>query len=167
MKEQGLRYNQGRRKWSLVHFESIEPMIEVLEFGAKKYAPKNWMKGLKKEEILESMQRHLAKLMDGEENDGESGLSHMGHIQCNAMFYNYMIKNFLDGSQTNSSVDAGEQLSGSDKGEVQSDIEVQQRNNREGDGSDDVEDRPGCGGESFKLKLDKSDWTGGLDSEIP
>ena len=40
-------------------------------------------------EILNSMQRHLAKLMDGEEVDSESGISHMGHIQCNGMFYNY------------------------------------------------------------------------------
>jgi hypothetical protein len=39
--------------------------------------------------ILESLQRHLAELMDGKEVDSESGLSLMGHIQCNAMFYNY------------------------------------------------------------------------------
>lgn len=86
------RHNSGKRKWSLVHFESIEPMVEVLEFGAKKYAPDNWKKGLDKREILESMQRHLAKLMDGEAKDSESGISHMGHIMCNAMFYNYFDK---------------------------------------------------------------------------
>ena len=42
------------------------------------------------------------------------------------------------GSQTNSPVDAGEQLSGSDKGKVQSDIEVQQGSDGKGDGSDDA-----------------------------
>ena len=41
------------------------------------------------QEILESMQRHLAALFDGEEVDKESNISHMGHIMCNAMFYNY------------------------------------------------------------------------------
>lgn len=87
--EKGLRYNKDKRKWSYVHFKSLEPMIEVLEFGAKKYAPFNWQKGLDLKEILESMQRHLAALMDGEEIDPESGISHVGHIQCNAMFYNY------------------------------------------------------------------------------
>lgn len=91
--EQGLRYNTSKRKWSLVHFKSLEPMVEVLEFGAKKYSPDNWKKGFPKKEVLESMQRHLAALLDGEENDSESGLPHMGHIQCNAMFYNYMIAN--------------------------------------------------------------------------
>lgn len=87
--EQAMRYNSGKRQWSLVHFESLEPMVKVLEFGAKKYAPGNWMKGLDKKQILESMQRHLAALMDGQDNDPESNESHMGHIMCNAMFYSY------------------------------------------------------------------------------
>lgn len=86
---EALRFNQGKPKWSLVDFKSMEPMIRVLEFGAQKYAPENWKKGLDTTEILESMMRHLAALMDGEETDPESGVSHMGHIQCNAMFYNY------------------------------------------------------------------------------
>ena len=58
-------------------------------FGAKKYAPENWKKGLDRTEILESAQRHLIALFDGEENDSESGLSHAGHILCNMMFYVY------------------------------------------------------------------------------
>ena len=93
--EKGLRYNSGKRKWSLVHFKSLEPMIEVLEYGAKKYTvgdisgAENWKKGLDKKEILESMMRHLAALIDGQSHDPESQIHHMGHIQCNAMFYNY------------------------------------------------------------------------------
>lgn len=63
-----------------------------MEFGAQKYAPDNWKKGLDKKEILESTMRHLAALMDGEDKDKESGISHMGHIQCNAMFFNYFNK---------------------------------------------------------------------------
>ena len=87
--EKGLRFNTGKRKWSLVDFKSLEPMIEVLEFGAKKYTPDNWKKGLDRKEILESMMRHLAALMDGQSNDPETELSHMGHIMCNAMFYSH------------------------------------------------------------------------------
>ena len=85
----GSRHNKDKRKWSLVHYKSLEPLVEVLEFGAKKYAPENWKKGLDKKEILESMMRHLTALMDGEENDKESGLHHIGHLMCNAMFYEY------------------------------------------------------------------------------
>ena len=87
--DKAMRFNEGKPKWSLVHYKSMEPMIRVLEFVAQKYAPKNWMKPMNTTEILESMQRHLAALMDGEEVDQESGISHMGHIQANAMFYNY------------------------------------------------------------------------------
>lgn len=100
-----IRYNDGKRKWSLVHFESLEPMVKVLEYGAKKYTidihdedgtvidsisgKDNWKNQMDLKEILESIQRHLAALLDGQDYDSESGLHHMGHIQCNAMFYNY------------------------------------------------------------------------------
>jgi len=87
--EKSIRENEGKPRWSLMHYESMIPMIRVLEFGANKYSRDNWKIGLDLKEVLESMQRHLAALMDGEEFDKESGIHHMGHIQCNAMFYNY------------------------------------------------------------------------------
>lgn len=66
-------------------------MIQVLEFGAEKYDVDNWKKGLDRREILESMMRHLAALLDGEQTDPESQLLHTGHIMCNCMFYNYFL----------------------------------------------------------------------------
>lgn len=92
-KEKALRYNEGKEKWSLVHFKSLIPLVEVLEFGAKKYSKDNWKKGLDLEEITESMFRHLISIMDGEKLDKESNLHHMGHIMANAMFYIYFDKN--------------------------------------------------------------------------
>ena len=47
--------------------------------------------------ILESMQRHIASLMDGELCDPETGESHMGNILCNGMFYNYHINKLKNG----------------------------------------------------------------------
>jgi hypothetical protein len=64
-------------------------MIRVLEFGSAKYSADNWKKGLNREEVLESMQRHLDALFDGEEEDSESKISHIGHIMCNCIFYVY------------------------------------------------------------------------------
>lgn len=66
-------------------------MVRVLMFGAEKYASDNWKKGMNKREILESLQRHLASLIDGENCDSESQLHHIGHIMCNAMFYSYYL----------------------------------------------------------------------------
>ncbi len=84
-----LRYNQWKLRWSLVDWKSIEPMVQVLEFGAKKYSEDNWKKPMDKKQILNSAMRHLIAMMNGEENDPESGLPHVGHLMCNAMFYSY------------------------------------------------------------------------------
>lgn len=97
--EKALRFNEGKPKWALVHYGSLIPMIKVLEFGALKYAPNNWKKPMPLDEILESMQRHLAALMDGEIYDKESGIHHMGHIQANAMFYNYHFNELNNGKE--------------------------------------------------------------------
>ena len=89
-KELALRFNNGKPKWSLVHYDSLVPMIRVLEFGEEKYGAFNWQKpGLKPKEVLESLQRHLASLMDGEDFDKESGMHHIGHIMANALMYSY------------------------------------------------------------------------------
>lgn len=93
---QGSRFNQGKAKWSLVPQSALLPMVQVLEFGAKKYDAHNWQKGLKVTEICESMKRHLDSFMEGEDNDVESLISHVGHIQCNAMFLAWMLKNRPD-----------------------------------------------------------------------
>jgi len=88
----GDRFNEGKLRWSLVDFKSIEPMVRVLEFGAKKYSDHNWKEGLKTTEICESLMRHLTAYLNGENNDPESGISHIGHIQCNAMFLAFMMR---------------------------------------------------------------------------
>ena len=90
--DKALRFNDGKLQWSLVDFESLEPMVKVLEFGAKKYAPNNWKKGLETTKIIESMLRHTFALLKGENNDPESGINHVGHIQCNAMFLAKMLQ---------------------------------------------------------------------------
>lgn len=86
----GERYNEGKLKWSLVSWKALEPMVRVLMFGAEKYTPNGWKDGLKYTEICESLQRHMNAFLDGEENDPESKLKHVGHILCNALFLSYM-----------------------------------------------------------------------------
>ena len=88
--ETGSRFNEGKLKWSLVSWLALEPMVRVLMFGAQKYSYWNWSNGLKYTEICESLQRHLNAFLEGEDNDEESKISHIGHILCNAMFLSYM-----------------------------------------------------------------------------
>lgn len=91
--EKAKRYNDNKLKWSLVDFKSLEDMVRVLEFGCKKYDEFNWQKGLTTKSICESMLRHLFSYLNGEDKDEESGISHIGHIQCNTMFLSYMMNN--------------------------------------------------------------------------
>lgn len=110
-----LRYNQGKLKWNLVDFKSLEEMVKVLEYGAHKYSifedtngnlikgvditveeaknlkciksgANNWKLGMSKETILNSLIRHIVEIQN-EELDKESLCNHMGHVMCNAMFY--------------------------------------------------------------------------------
>jgi len=60
--------------------------LKVISSGAN-----NWKGGLKYTELCESMQRHMNAFIEGEDDDEESKLSHVGHILCNAMFLSYMV----------------------------------------------------------------------------
>ena len=90
MSKVGDRFNEGKLRWSLVSWKALEPLVRVLMFGAEKYDDHNWKKGLKYTEVCESLQRHMNAFIDGEDDDQESKLSHVGHILCNAMFLSYM-----------------------------------------------------------------------------
>lgn len=96
MKEKGSRYNEGKPEWSLVPQSALIPMVRVLEYGKKKYSAFNWTKGLSITEVCESLKRHLDAFMEGEDMDGESKLSHIGHIQCNALFLSWMMEHRSD-----------------------------------------------------------------------
>ena len=81
--------NRNGRKINGLEFKALSE-VEQQEYTLLESGAHNWKRpGLKPKEILESMQRHLAALMDGEDNDPESGQNHIGHIMCNAMFYEY------------------------------------------------------------------------------
>jgi hypothetical protein len=84
------RFNQGKMQWTMMDFKAMEPMIQVLMYGAKKYDRDNWKKACpKKLDLLDSLERHFVGLVAGESVDSESGLPHIGHLMCNAMFYSY------------------------------------------------------------------------------
>lgn len=86
MKMSAERKNEGKPKLSMIDLSCLSDCARVLEFGAKKYSKDGWRKGFPQSEILDSLLRHIAEIQKGELIDPESGLSHIGHLQCNAMF---------------------------------------------------------------------------------
>lgn len=81
------RYNGGKNMVDLVESDYIWGTGEVLTYGAKKYAPNNWKKGMPESDIIGSLMRHLLKFRQGELLDPESGLDHRFHISCNNMIW--------------------------------------------------------------------------------
>jgi 5'(3')-deoxyribonucleotidase len=86
MSSGGLRYNQGKTRHDLLPPYAINELARVLTKGAEKYEPRNWEKGMKWSTVLASLKRHVNAFESGEDVDAESGLSHMAHAMCNAMF---------------------------------------------------------------------------------
>lgn len=86
MESKGLRYNEGKLRYDLIHPVAQEGLVKVLTKGAEKYAPRNWEKGMEWSKIIASLKRHLAAIERGEDYDKETGLLHVDHLQCNAHF---------------------------------------------------------------------------------
>lgn len=85
--------------YDLVPFQEMtEAYVRVAEFGAKKYEPWNWSKGLSRVQILGSLLRHTFAYLRGEETDKDSGLSHTDHIIWNAVALAHNVRwNLEDG----------------------------------------------------------------------
>lgn len=84
--EKGLRFNEGKLKYDLIHPIAEKGLVEVLTKGSIKYAPRNWEKGMEWSKIISSLKRHLAAIENGEDYDEETNLLHADHLQCNAHF---------------------------------------------------------------------------------
>lgn len=84
--EKGLRYNEGKLRYDLLHPVAQDGIVRVLTRGAEKYSPRNWEKGLSWTSTIASLKRHLAAIERGEDYDSESGELHIDHVQCNAHF---------------------------------------------------------------------------------
>lgn len=80
------RFDTGKARLDLLSPTAMQGTAAVLAFGARKYAEGNWQKGMSWRRVLGSMLRHTMQFMLGEDLDSESGLPHVDHISCNAMF---------------------------------------------------------------------------------
>ena len=80
------KFDEGKRRWTLLDFEALEQVVDVMEMGAKKYGEENWKHCTSIPRCVNALFRHLVAYVNGEMVDQESGKSHMAHVICNAMF---------------------------------------------------------------------------------
>ena len=84
------KYDNDKIRMELVPMSTIESVAKILTFGAKKYSDNSWQ-GLPNfwNRYKGALLRHLTAISKGEMNDPESGLPHIDHVLCNAMFLSW------------------------------------------------------------------------------
>ena len=66
--EVGMKFSQGKPRWSLLPPDEIEEVVKVLTEGAKKYKDNNWQK-VDPKEYLDALGRHINAYRKGEKYD--------------------------------------------------------------------------------------------------
>lgn len=86
----GMKYDKGKPRMELLVQgcpNAMEQVATVLTFGAEKYAAHSWQTVPNGDDrYLAALLRHLTAIGKGEQADPESGLSHLAHVACNALF---------------------------------------------------------------------------------
>lgn len=86
-KELGVKFDSNKPQWSLLPFEALEEVVEVLTSGAKKYAPNNWKYVPDADaRYMDAAFRHMAQYMQGDKYDEETGNNHLAHAMCCLLF---------------------------------------------------------------------------------
>lgn len=90
-----IKYDQGKHKLSQFPREAMEAVVEVMEYGARKYGKGSWNR-VEVERYIDAAARHLYAMQDIDENgrecvnlskkDDESGLEHLYHLACNIVY---------------------------------------------------------------------------------
>ena len=79
----GVKYDNGKPQWSLLPFRALTQVVEVLTYGAKKYAPDNWKKVPDaRRRYIDAGFRHFTAYTTGETHDPETGKHHLAHAIC-------------------------------------------------------------------------------------
>ena len=84
--DEATKYDQSKPRLDLLSRVALEGCADVLGFGARKYAEDNWRKGMAWRRLIRAALAHLTAFADGENLDRESGLPHIDHLACCAMF---------------------------------------------------------------------------------
>ncbi len=84
--EGGRKFDTGKPMLSLIPTGPLLEVGRVLTFGASKYDPYNWTKGMKWSRLMDAKLRHTLAFNGGEDRDPETGLYHLAHSICCDLF---------------------------------------------------------------------------------
>ena len=86
-KSEGKKFDSGKPRWSLLPRGTLRKVIQVLEAGAVKYDVDNWKSVPDaRTRYYDAMSRHIEAWWGGEKQDPETGIHHLAHATCCALF---------------------------------------------------------------------------------
>lgn len=89
---QGTKHDSNKVRTDLYPTASFLGTCRVLTHGAKKYAARNWEKGILFGRVYGALLRHLFAWWAGEDIDPESGEHHLDHAGCCIAFLQHYTK---------------------------------------------------------------------------
>lgn len=75
----GHKDDSEKIRMELIPPEMMEAVGDILTFGAKKYADRNWEHGMQWSRPFGALMRHMWAWWGGEDKDPETGRSHLWH----------------------------------------------------------------------------------------
>ena len=80
MADSGRKDDTGKIRYDLIPAYPLERLAEVYTIGAKKYADRNWEKGLSYGRVFSAMMRHAWAWWRGETHDPVDGQHHLSSV---------------------------------------------------------------------------------------
>ena len=81
--KEGRKFDENKPQYDLMPPRALEGIVDVLTFGANKYAAHEWKTVPNaKTRYMSAAFRHIEAYRQGETTDKESGLHHLYHAMC-------------------------------------------------------------------------------------
>lgn len=92
MEAKGVKHDQGKLRFDLIPVSPLKKVVSVYTMGARKYADRNWEKGLSFSRCFAALMRHAWDFWTGVDRDPEDGQ----HPLASVVFYALAMMEFQE-----------------------------------------------------------------------
>lgn len=88
----GIKHDAGKDPWQLLPWDALRVITYILRYGADKYEPRNWERGMDYDRLFRAAIEHLVSWWERDDKgrgpgmDPETGYSHLWHAACCVLF---------------------------------------------------------------------------------
>ena len=91
---EGVKVDAGKPRLDMVPPAGIVAVGEVMTYGATKYGDHNYRLGMRHGRLIAAALRHITAYNGGEDNDVETGLSHVSHASACLLMLCQVLKDY-------------------------------------------------------------------------